>query len=199
MGNWKRNSTLPDRIDDPVLGTIRFTNALDGMDEYQAELKLDGRRVTFDLYTDGTGRLQPCIIRARKIVDRFPAIQQKMQRYVENNILPSYNKIWCENKKPITLKSMIGKLKLTQISTHPGPEATFWFDAGNLFAGHVLQLRMAKRTDLSITTHLADSGQIRIAGYQNIAPESRNRGVFKWTITCRDQANLDVMLLRNVV
>jgi hypothetical protein len=37
MANWKRNTTLPDRIDDPVLGTIRFAYALDGMDEYQAQ------------------------------------------------------------------------------------------------------------------------------------------------------------------
>jgi len=145
MGNWKRNSTLPDRIDDPVLGAVRFAYALDGMDEYQAKIKLGGRRISFDLYTDEAGRLQPCIVRARKIVDRFPAIQQKMHRYIEKNIFPSYNGIWRENEKPITLKNMIGNLRLTQVSAHPEPEATFWFDAGDLFSGHILQLMMADR------------------------------------------------------
>lgn len=29
---------------------------------------------------------------------------------------------------------------------------------------------------------------------QNIAPESRSRGVFKWTITRRDRVNVDVIL-----
>jgi hypothetical protein len=35
-------------------------------------------------------------------------------------------------------------LKLKAVTTHPEPEATFWYDAGNLFLGHMLQLRLAK-------------------------------------------------------
>ena len=57
MGNLKRNSNLPDLHEDSVLGPIRFTYALDGMDEYQASLKLGGRLVSFSLYTNETGRL----------------------------------------------------------------------------------------------------------------------------------------------
>ena len=148
MGQWKRNSTLPDQIEDVVLGTIRFRFALDGMDEYEAKVKLGARRVTFSLYTDETGSLQTCIVRARKIVERFPAIQKKLHRYVEKTIFPYYNEIWRENEKPITFKKMIGQLKLRMVSTQPEPEATFWFDAADLFWGHILQLRMAERNQI---------------------------------------------------
>ncbi len=142
----ERTSNLPDRIDDPVLGTLRFSAALDGMDEYQTKLVLDGRRVTFDLYTDDAGSLTPCIKRARRIVERFDAIKQKMHRYIEREIFPTYNATWRPDKKPLTFGQVLNRLKLSFVTTHPRPEATFWFEArGDLFLWHSLQLRMAER------------------------------------------------------
>ena len=47
----ERTSELPELIKDPVLGTLRFSAALDDTDEYQTKLVLDGSRVTIDLYT----------------------------------------------------------------------------------------------------------------------------------------------------
>jgi hypothetical protein len=141
----KRTSDLPELITDPILGTLRFSAALDGKDEYQTKITLDGRRVTVDLYTDATGSLSPCIARARRIVERYPSIQKKIHRYIAREIFPTYNKTWRSDKMPFTLEQVLRHLKLEAITTHPEPEATFWFAAGNLFLGHILQLRMADR------------------------------------------------------
>jgi len=141
----ERTSELPDRIDDRVLGILRFSTALDDTLEYQAKLVLDGRPVTFDLYTDDLGALAPCIQRARRIVERFETIKVKMHRYIEREIFPSYNEIWRPDKMPFSLDQLLRPLKLDAVTTHPEPEATFWFDTGNLFLGHALQLRMAER------------------------------------------------------
>lgn len=144
----ERKSELPDRIDDPVLGALRFSAALDECDEYQTTLTLDGRHVKFDLHTDYRGRLTPCIRRARNIVDRFDAIKGKMYRYIEREVFPSFNETWRPGKKPLTLDQVLRRLKLVAVTTHPEPDATFWFDAGDLFLGHMLQLYMAERNSI---------------------------------------------------
>jgi hypothetical protein len=140
-----RTSDCPKRLTDPILGTLRLSAALDGTDEYQTKLMLAGRRVTIDLYTDGNGSLKPCIARARRIVESYPSIEQAMHRYIERQIFPTFNEKWRPNGKPFTLEQVLRHLKLRAITTHPRPEATFWFTAGNLFLGHILQLRMAER------------------------------------------------------
>jgi len=141
----ERTSNLPERIKDPVLGMLQFSAALDGMDEYQTKVVLDGRRITLDLYTDGSGDLKPCIDRARRIVAGYAAIKAKIRTYVRTKVFPNYNETWRPDKKPITLDQFLNRLKLVTVTTHPTPEATFWFDSGNLFLGHGLQLRMTER------------------------------------------------------
>ena len=144
--NRERFSNLPERIEDRVLGTLRFSASLDAQDEYQATITIDGLPVKFDLYTDPKGSLSPCIKRARQIVERFESIKRKMHRYIEREIFPTYNTTWRSDKKPLTLDQVISRLKLTFVTTHPEPKATFWFDArGDLFLWHSLQLRMAER------------------------------------------------------
>ncbi|WP_442505678.1 DUF2262 domain-containing protein [Novipirellula sp. SH528] len=145
MPKYKRNSSLPDVIDDPVLGTLAFTVALDGKDEYEATARLGGRRVEVTLYTDSGGQLRPCIVRARRIVENFPAIQTKMYAYVLRNIFPTYNETFRMGRKPITVEQLTRKLKLEGVTTHPEPRATFWFNADDAFLDHGLQLFMGER------------------------------------------------------
>jgi len=145
MSSEKRNTTLPDVINDPVLGKLRFSAALRDSDEYQTKLMLDGRRVTIDLYTDANRDLRPCILRARKIVKNFPVIQGKMHAYITRSVFPTYNEIFRCGKKPFSVDQITSKLKLSVVTTHPEPRATFWFDAGTVFLGHGLQLFMADR------------------------------------------------------
>lgn len=145
MPSDKRNTTLPDVIDDPVLGKLTFSAALDQAGEYHAKRRLDGRTVTIDLYTDANGNLRPCILRARRIVENFPAIQTKMHTYIAKAIFPTYNESFRLGKKPFSIDQLTSKLKLRFVTTHPEPRATFWLDAGNVFLGHGLQLFMAER------------------------------------------------------
>ena len=98
MPSEKQNTTLPDVIDDPVLGRLTFSAALNQADEYQTKLRLDGRSVTIDLYTDAKGNLRPCILRARRIVENFPAIQTKMHAYIAKAIFPTYNETFRRDK-----------------------------------------------------------------------------------------------------
>lgn len=142
----KDSRTKPaDVINDPVLGKLVFSAALDESDEYQGKVKLSGRTITIDLYTDPDGSLRPCILRARRIVENFPAIEIKLQNYIAKAIFPTYNELFRPGKKPFTLDQLLAKLKLRDITTHPEPRATFWYDAGNAFYDHCLQLFMAER------------------------------------------------------
>ncbi len=142
MQSEKRNTTLPDVIDDPVLGRLSFSAALNQADEYQAKLKLGGRRVTIDLYTDADGEIRPCILRARRIAKNFPAIQTKMHAYIAKAIFPTYNETFRRELRPFSIDQVVSRLKLRIVTTHPEPRATFWLDAGNVFSGHGLQLYM---------------------------------------------------------
>lgn len=140
-----RNTSLPDRIVDEVLGGVTFSAALDAVDEYQAIVTLNKQRVTMDLYTDETGSLQPCILRARSIVQKFAAIQQKFEAYISSTVYPKYAERCSPNQKPLPLPRFPAALKLRSITTHPEPRATFWFDAGETLFGHSLMLTMAER------------------------------------------------------
>lgn len=145
MPSEQRSSRFSDVIDDPVLGRLRFSAGLTQTDEYQTKLSLGGRRVTIDLHTDAEGNLRPCILRARRIVENFPAIQRKMHAYIAKAIFPTYNETFRSGKKPFSVDQLTSKLKLCFVTTHPEPRATFWFDAGNVFFGHGLQLFMVER------------------------------------------------------
>ena len=140
--------SLPDKISDPVLGDVKFSCALDGMDEYQALVKLDGHAIAFDLYTDANGSLAPCIRRARKIVENFDAIKRKINKYVEREIFDTYDEIWNPDVPLADLAEMLNALKLEMITAHPTPHATFWYSAGDLFHGHALQIRMGERNKI---------------------------------------------------
>lgn len=140
-----RKSELPESIRDATLGTLKFICALDEMDEYSCSKKLGNRRVEMTLYTDEHGKLAPAIVRARKIVDRFPSIQIKIERYIEQKIFPNYNEQWRPNQKPYTLNQVLRKLKLQAITVHPIPDSTFWFEADDVFQWHCLQLMMGPR------------------------------------------------------
>ena len=143
--NRERFSNLPERIEDRVLGTLRFSASLDAQDEYQATITIDGLPVKFDLYTDPKGSLSPCIKRARQIVERFESIKRKMHRYIERVVCTGYNEHLTSDEFPLTIDSVLAELELKFVTTHPTPNATFWFEAGDLFDGHSLLLFMAER------------------------------------------------------
>ena len=144
----KRNTNLPCEIADPVLGELRFSAALDGMDEYETCVKLAGCPVFLDLHTDVNGSLTPCIKRAQNVVLKFDAINNKIRRYVERELFDSYNETWKPDRTLNNLDEMLGLLKLERVTTHPTPNVTFWFSAGDLFHGHALLIRMAERNKI---------------------------------------------------
>ena len=128
-----------------MLGRVKFSAALDGTDEYRTKLKLDGSSVVVDLYTDHSGSLGPCLVRARRIVENFPTIKTKAHTYIAKAVLPKLKLTFGNGLKPLSIDQITSKLKLRFITTHPEPRATFWFEVGNLLAGHGLQLVMADR------------------------------------------------------
>jgi hypothetical protein len=118
---------------------------LDGTDEYTGSKKLGTRRVELTLYTDKRGKLDSAILRARKIVDGFPEIQKKIERYIAQKIYPTYNEVWRPDEKPYTLQQIVRKLKLEEVIIGPTASPTFWFDAGDIFQEHDFQLMMGPR------------------------------------------------------
>ena len=118
---------------------------MEAEDAYQACVKLDGCAITFDLHTDATGSLSPCIKYAKKIVKNFDAIKRKIDRYIERELFVKYDEIWNPETPLANLDEMLDALKLEMVTTHPMGNATFWYSAGDLFDGHALLLRMGER------------------------------------------------------
>lgn len=141
----RRKSDLPDEIHDPKLGTLKFVCALDETDEYSGLTKVGGRKIEIRLYTDKEGRLNPTIKKAQRLVERYPAIKMKIDRYVERKIFPEYNNIFRPGKKSFTLDQLLRKLKLESIGVYPVPPCTIWFDPGDAFAWHGLQIFLGAR------------------------------------------------------
>ena len=98
MGKRKRNTDLPLTIDDAILGRLRFTAALDGIDEHESKTKFGGKPVTITLYTDETGSLRRCIYRARKTLERLSFDLARMHKYIEKHVFLNYNAVWREGQ-----------------------------------------------------------------------------------------------------
>lgn len=140
-----RPSESKKRFKDPILGTVKFTSEFNGADEYACFVRLGARRVEFSLCTDESGNLKMTLARAHFIVDRFPVLQEKIQKYVKQQVYPTYNEIWRKDKKPRTFDQVMRKLNVGMICVYPRPPVTFYFLGNDLFQWHNLELTFGPR------------------------------------------------------
>ncbi len=143
----KKPKSTPGPIEDALLGTITYSCSINPqLDEYTAEVELEGHSVELRLYTDDELDVMPAVRQTRDIIERYPAIADRARRYVRDHVVPLYNEVWrVEDEPELDANALMGHLTLEEITTHPGSKATFWYDAGDLFGGHILQLFMGDR------------------------------------------------------
>src|SRR5262245_4100838 len=141
----------PDDIDDPKLGLLRFTYHINPeLDEYEGNIELNGRSVELRFYSDEKLDLAPTIKRTRELVHRHNAIMKRADKYLIARILPHYNDVWRMEAEPAMKKAeLLDRVRLDEITVHADGRATYWYAAGDLFAGHGMQLFLSAETEFT--------------------------------------------------
>ncbi|CAN5628969.1 hypothetical protein BH23PLA1_BH23PLA1_44620 [soil metagenome] len=131
---------------DPVIGDIRFSSSISPkLDEYSAEIEWGGRRVGVTLYSDADLEIASTISLVKDLVNVYPSIHEKVKTYLGKHILPKWADVWQANEIPsIDANTLAKHLTLEWITAHADGQATFWFEAGEVFLGHGLVLSMDK-------------------------------------------------------
>jgi len=143
----------PAPIEHEVLGLIRFRCHLNPTcDEYEGTTEIDGAEVELNLYSDEDLNITGTVTRTQELVRDHGAMSKRIAKYVADNVMPQYMNGWHQSgtRKP-TRKEFMSQLTMMVLTVHADGKATYWFDPGELFGGHILQLFMDSKS--VITDH----------------------------------------------
>jgi hypothetical protein len=138
----QRERERPVIVRDPELGRLVLDRDLDA---FAGKRKLGGRRyeVSIARALRGTPEAQVRAMRPRVIA--FERGYAHILAAVVEDKLPLYNDNWRDKRKTLTATAFRSRLRLQ--SVHVGPRrTTAYIEAGSLFLGHLIEVRLDPRT-----------------------------------------------------
>jgi hypothetical protein len=138
----QRERERPVVVRDPELGRLVLDRDLDA---FAGKRKLGARRYTLSIARAlrGTPEAQVCAMRPRVIA--FERGYAHILAAVVEKTLPLYNENWRDNRKRLTATAFRSRLRLQSVHIGPG-RTTAYLEAGSLFLGHVVEVRLDPRT-----------------------------------------------------
>ena len=78
----------------------------------------------------------------RDLACRLAPFVDAARRYSADEHARDYNETWREAAgAELTPETFLAACRLTDLFIHATGETTLWFDAGDLFAGHIIEVR----------------------------------------------------------
>ena len=132
-----------DLIDDPILGRLRRTRLVEGCrDLYEGSVDFNGVAVDLTLTSDDKRDATPTLVRARELVARLGELVESAKAFAAREHVAGYNKTWrADGDDALTDRAFHDACTPTDLHVDDRGEATLWFDVGDLFAGHFLEVR----------------------------------------------------------
>jgi len=132
---------IPVVHEDPYFGELVLERAYDW---FKGDVKW--RRSTVDLMavTDESGSPAAAFATARSLWDQPEAWTRRVEEFAVQELLPVKNENWLdedEGEAPLTPQQFLRRMKLESIIANPDGSFEFWFDDGDLFLGHSIQVR----------------------------------------------------------
>ena len=128
----------PVRIKDPDFGTLALDRQASCV---EGKMSWNGRRVRLCLETAEPDEVEKALRVARTLWSGQKQWNTKVQAYAVKKLLPQLNKVWRdEDERPVSAQQFLKQIKLWNVAVWPEGEFEFWYDAGDLFGGHSMEI-----------------------------------------------------------
>lgn len=132
-------TSRPDIPDSPV-GPLRY---LVQAKVYEGRAGVGGATVKILLELDEHGDIAPSLARAKVVLADKKRFGENAKDYAAQRLLKLKNESWLdEDEKPLSAEQFKVKMRLVEISFSSDGQVEFWYDDGQLFWGHSIQVIM---------------------------------------------------------
>jgi hypothetical protein len=133
-GGLKKKVVLKHR----ALGTLRLDRA---SGDFNGNAKWRDRRVRLSLEVDGRGSPDAAADHARILIGAQREWAPRVERRIVASLFPHWVKTWkLDEDKPLNEAQFLKKLKPTSIAMDPTGSFSVWYDDGDLFGGHAVEV-----------------------------------------------------------
>ncbi|WP_337177769.1 DUF2262 domain-containing protein [Paludisphaera sp.] len=124
--------------EDPDFGELVLDRATDW---FKADVRWYRSTIELMVIRDESGSPELALATARALWSQPKAWTTRVKDLAVQQLLPLKNEDWLdEGESPLTPERFLRKLKLESIAVNPDGSFEFWFDDGNLFSGHMIQV-----------------------------------------------------------
>jgi hypothetical protein len=126
----------PVTLTDPVLGTFTLDRRLD---RFTTDVTWNGSPVSLNLSV--SAKVDECLRTARSLSENQTEWDERIREFVVKKLLPLKNDTWLEEgEAALTSKEFENRLSLDVITSAPDGAFDFWFDDGDMFWGHAIEV-----------------------------------------------------------
>lgn len=126
-------------VSDPILGDFILDRSINW---FRGKPQWNNTQIRLDLSADSISGAKKCLKVAKALWKAQPAWTARVADYAVEHLLEKKNDIWLEDgEMPVTPESFKDRIRLESITVYPEDTFEFWFDDGDLFWGHLIQVR----------------------------------------------------------
>jgi hypothetical protein len=141
LDDARRELARPVVVRDATLGRLALDRQFDA---FVGKRRLGGRRYELSIARAPRGEPADQVSAARPRVAAFESALPRILDAVTTKLLRLYNTAWRERGPALQRDAFVRRLRLT--SAHVAPRrTTLYLDAGTLFAGHIVEVRLGPR------------------------------------------------------
>jgi hypothetical protein len=138
LNNYAKELQKPVTFEDPVLGLFTLHR---GLDWYEANVMWEGKSITLDINTKKTVIIPATLKTAHALWADQHHWDQRIHDYAVQELLPLKNGEWIdEDGIRLTAEKFKARMSLESITIYIDGSFAFWFDDGDLFFGHSIQI-----------------------------------------------------------
>ena len=114
---------------------------------YTGQIEIAGVQVALYLSPDADQGLEPALRRAREVLAEFAAYHRRAEEYAVQELQPLKNEYWLEDlgndeEPPLKAEQFTSRMTLEALVFEPDGDVTFYYDDGDLFFGHEIEVGM---------------------------------------------------------
>jgi hypothetical protein len=130
----------PVTFEDPHFGTFTLDRRFRW---FEIKTTWRSRPITLTLREDETGLVRQAALHAKKLWDAEETWNRRIVDYATAELLALYNESWCANpeRPPISGAEFARRIAMESIDLDATGDFTFWLKDGDLFAGHMIEVR----------------------------------------------------------
>jgi hypothetical protein len=140
-----RERARPVVVRDPVLGQLVLDRQLGA---FVGHRTLAGKRYDLAIAQTFGADAAADVPAQRQRIIAFEGAQRRIIDSITHEMLALYNDTWRGDRPQMSQSQLAGRLRLASVHVGPGDRTTAYFDVGEMFEGHVVEVRLGPDADI---------------------------------------------------